>query len=459
MRRPMFRLELTREFLSAAALAVAVVFSFVVSNPAEARPYKVLHSFCSGGPCGDGSQPRAALTMDLSGNLFGTAAVGGHTGHGTVFQLARSETGKFKFNKLYSFCPRGNCSDGANPFSSLIVDTQGSLYGTASTGGSFNQGVIFKLSPGGRKGWTETVIYNFCQLSGCRDGAAPAAGLTYAGAASGALYDGLSPLYGTTIRGGSNNLGSAFSLTPSGGVWVEAVIYSFCAVGGEACTDGKSPQSALLLDSSGDIFGTTVTGGGHNVGGDNEGAGVLYQLAPNGDGTWTQTVLHHFCSSNHCADGARPFDTPIMDAAGALFGTTSGGGKNCTEGQGYGCGTIFKLVPQGENSSETILYAFCSKKNCKDGFAPGGGVTMDSAGNLFGTTRVGGNIDNGGVLYELNADSFKVLHDFCSLANCADGELPDASLVLDAAGTLYGTTVYGGGGQGVDSGTAFEFER
>jgi uncharacterized repeat protein (TIGR03803 family) len=456
----MFRLNHSVRFLQLPAIALALAFAAVAAIPAGAGPYKVLHSFCSGGSCGDGSQPKAALTMDLSGNLFGTAAVGGHSGHGTVFELTRSETGKLKFDRIYSFCPRGNCSDGANPFGSLIVDTQGNLFGTAAAGGNVNQGAVFKLSPGGRKGWTETVIYNFCQQSGCSDGAAPAAGLTYAGAASGALYDGTSSLYGTTTRGGSNNLGSVFSLTPNGDVWEEGVIYSFCMLGGEACTDGKSPQSALLLDSSGNLFGTTVTGGGHNVGGDSEGAGVLYQLAPNGDGTWTQTVLHHFCSSNHCADGARPFDTPIMDATGALFGTTSGGGKNCAEGQGYGCGTIFKLIPQGDNSPETILYAFCSKKNCKDGFAPGGGVTMDSSGNLFGTTRVGGNtVEGGGVLYELGVDSYNVLHRFCSLANCADGNLPDASLVLDSAGTLYGTTVYGGTGQGVDSGTVFEFLR
>lgn len=459
MRRPMFSLELTREFLSAAALAVAVVFSFVAPNPAEAGPYKLLHSFCSGGSCGDGSQPMAALTMDLSGNLFGTTATGGRGFHGVVFELTRSDTAKFKFHRLHTFCPLGNCADGANPHGTLIVDADGNLYGTTLDGGSAGHGIVYKLVPG-PTGWTETVLYSFCMQINCPDGYAPVAGLTYAGAASGAPYDGTSPLYGTTAGGGPNGDGTVFELTRNGGQWTETVIYNFCSTGGASCTDGVGAQNGLLMDGLGNLFGTTL-GGGNDF--SSNGAGVAFELTPNGDGSWTQTVLYRFCSAENCVDGAAPIGTLIMDAAGTLFGATRGGGTDCRLERPYGCGTIYKLIPNGTSSQETVLYSFCMKKDCKDGADPGGGVILDSLGNLFGTTFAGGGNDTddsgigGGTAFELSAGSLKILHRFCGVPNCGDGEYPDAGLVMDSAGFLYGVTNFGGvGGVDSDSGTVFQ---
>jgi uncharacterized repeat protein (TIGR03803 family) len=430
-----------------AALALAATVVTLIPawwSDASAGKFKVLHSFCSGGSCGDGSQPQGALVIDSVGNFFGTTESGGHDFDGTVFELSPTDAGKLKFNRIFSFCSRTDCLGGAHPQGALIVDNAGNLYGTATDLGQGNGGVVFKLTRGSKR-WNETVLYSFCHQSGCSDGARPAAGLTYAGAASGVPYDGESPLYGTTASGGANNAGTAFKLSQSGGQWIESVLHDFCSEGGAACTDGKLPLAALLVDQAGNLYGATVYGGSDNI---ENGGGTVFELSSVG-GVWTHKVLYRFCSLSHCKDGYGPLAALTMDSAGSLLGTTAAGGRTCSQ-HSEGCGVVFKLVPDGDGWQESVLYAFCRKPDCSDGSAPAGSVLLDSFGNLFGTTQNGGGFDidfhslGGGVVFEFTSSSLNILHRFCSSPECSDGAQPSAGLALDADGTLYGTTQFGG---------------
>jgi uncharacterized repeat protein (TIGR03803 family) len=425
-----------RQVLTAAILAAGVA----LGGAAQAK-FKVLHSFCALGEhhsCNDGSNPQSGLVMDAAGNLFGTTAQGGKD-YGTAFELERKPKGGFNFKTIYRFC--SFC--GHSPNGPLIVDTAGNLYGTAGS-------LVFELSPVvGQKQWSEKVLYRFCSQQNCTDGNAPFGGLTYAGASSGSPYDGVSPIYGATIAGGANNAGTVFDLTNNSGIWTEAVLYSFCAVGGDQCLDGSDPAGGVILDQAGNLYGTTDTGGGHNDGGISGGAGTVFELSPSGQ-SWIETVLYAFCSTDQCTDGAFPTGNLTMDVAGNLLGITGAGGQRCKPDPA-GCGVVFKLLPNGASSEETVLYAFCQKSDCRDGREPLGGVVLDESGDLFGTTSLGGGNDidrdglGGGIAYELSGSSFKVLHAFCTLANCADGEYPErGSLVSDGQGHFLGTVGLGG---------------
>jgi hypothetical protein len=247
-----------------------------------------------------------------------------------------------------------------------------------------------------------------------------------------------------------------FQITFNGTQVTETVLYNFCSQGGSACTDGSQPVAGLVLDQSGNLYGTTDRGGGNDLDHNSGGAGVVYQLTPGN--TWSETVLHRFCSASRCKDGAYPRAALTLDAAGNLFGTTSVGGGNCSLNGTVGCGVVFKLVPNGELSQETVLYAFCSRSNCADGDQPYAQPIVDANGNLFGTTEFGGgnNIDaegfGGGVVYELAGSTYKVLHRFCTLANCADGEYPQSPLVMQPSGDVLGITYRGGA---TDDGAVF----
>src|ERR1700722_7656998 len=176
-------------------------------------------------------------------------------------------------------------------------------------------------------------------------------------------------------------------------------LYSFCSQ--DNCTDGANPVAGLVMDSSGNLYGT-APGGGANYN------GVIFKLAPDG----TETTLYTFCPLANCPDGQEPAGGLILDSSGNLYGMTEGGGAQ-------GSGTVFELAPNG---TETVLYSFCSRKNCSDGSFPVPGLVMDSAGNLYGTTQYGGKGGNQlGVVFRLAPNGVeKVLHNFCSQANCAD---------------------------------------
>ena len=437
---------------SVRTLTMALLAMALAGGAAQAAKFKVLHSFCESHHrvCGDGANPQGALVADATGNFFGTTATGGF-GLGTVFELERKPNGGFNFKTLYRFCTQGTC--GRNPNGALVIDTAGNLYGTANN-------LVYELSPGEKRGqWAEKVLYGFCSQQNCADGSEPDGGLTYAGASGGVLFDGVSPLYGTTASGGTNNWGTVFQLASNGGQWTERVLYNFCSEGGSNCTDGAGPVASVTLDPSGKIYGMTEKGGGNNP--KLDGAGTVFELSPNGNDSWKETTLYRFCSLRKCADGARPWGDVILDASGTLYGTTHFGGRTCAA-LPDGCGVIFKLVPNGEESQETVLYEFCRKSDCRDGSAPMAGLTLGTTGSLFGTTALGGGNDvgqfikGGGTFFELSGTSLNVLHRFCSLAACDDGAQPDSKPIIISSDELYGTAGLGGEfGESQDGGVIF----
>ena len=270
------------------------------------------------------------------------------------------------FKVLHSFQKR---PDGEYPFGDLIADGAGNLYGTTDEGGScrrFSCGTVFKLAPDG----TETVLRSF---PGGPRGFRPRAGLT---------ADSAGNLYGTTSQGGvvlscSGGCGSVFKVTQSGR---ERVLYSFKGGAG----DGSDPVANLLADSAGNLYGTTYYGGGEGC---SFGCGTVFKLTPGG----SEAVLHSFCSQANCADGSAPVAGLIADSAGNLYGTTAyGGGSACG---GSGCGTVFKLEPDG---TETVLHSF---NGGKDGEDPNAGLIL-SNGSLYGTAT-GGGVNHFGTVFRL----------------------------------------------------------
>ena len=356
---------------------------------------------------------------------------------------------------LHSFCSayvKGVCTDGAYPEAELIQDGAGNLYGTTENGGANNEGTVFKLAPPTQPGgvWTETVLYSFCSVvvkGICTDGAYPEAGL---------MQDAAGNLYSTSGAGGANDEGTVFELAPPaqpGGPWIETVLYSFCSVVIKGvCTDGLYPEAGLIQDGTGSLYSITEAGGANDE-------GAVFELAPptQPGGVWTETVLYSFCPgvlTGVCPDGRAPKGGLIQDVARNLYGTTDNGGTN------NDAGTVFKLAPPAQPSgvwTETVLYNFCSELNtaiCTDGVFPQAGLIQDAAGNLYGTTAQGGGT-NGGTVFELNITGQEtVLYSFCTPA-CTGATVPEGSLVLDTRGNLYSTTPFGGGNY---NGTVFEVD-
>jgi uncharacterized repeat protein (TIGR03803 family) len=323
---------------------------------------------------------------------------------------------------VYSFCA---CDKAFQPVGNLVLDTAGNIYGVTATGDT--GGVVYELPAAGRSRKL-ALLYAFCSQAGCADGLAPSAGLTYAGQSSGAFYDGSSPLYGVTSQGGANGSGVAYVLQSQNGSWTEAKLYDFCATGGATCTNGKNPGAQLLVQGSDTLYGTAFGGTAAND-------GVVFKLVSH-RGNWKESVVHTFCAKADCADGSQPEGSLSFDSGGNLLGTTAHGGSPCQSI----CGTVFRLSPKGK---ESVLHVFCQETNCADGEEPEGGVLVDASGNLFATTAEGGD-NREGAVFELSG-TFQIVHSFCAVQNCTDGDFPVAPLYEDAAGTLYGTTPSNGG--------------
>jgi uncharacterized repeat protein (TIGR03803 family) len=330
----------------------------------------------------------------------------------------------------------------------LVVDVSGNLYGVTLQGGAKGKGTIFELVRSGNS-WQFRKLYDFCSQAQCADGYFAFTGMTYAGAASGELYDGASPLYGVTAEGGNGN-GVAYQLIPNGeSAGTETVLYTFCTQGGSNCTDGSAPNGSLLVDSTGNLFGTTTAcGANHPAGLVTNGAGVVFELAPNG-GSWTESVLYNFCAQSNCADGAIPGGALIQDASGAILGATGEGGNACPLPGSLGCGTVYKLASDGSGWHEAVLHSFCSESDCGDGAGPGPSLLLDASGSLYGTAEYGGGNDSyyqfgSGVLFEISGATFKVLYSFCALDGCPDGSFPNSGLIMNGGGKLLGVTAAGG---------------
>ena len=387
----------------------------------------ILADFCiETGHC-RGGNPEAGLLMSSMGNLYGTTG-----GGSTAFQMTAGKK-HWRLHTIYHFCNNDEiCRHGATLTSTPIEDTSGNLYGTALWGGLANSGTVFELSPtGGRKEWRVATLHDFCTKGNCPDGQNPFGGLTYAGAASGQPYDGTSPLYGITEVGGAANSGVVYEVSPSGnGKWSETVLYNFCSQPG--CTDGAYPYGALILDTSGNLYGVTLQGGGANN------AGTAFELNNTGS-QWSETVLHSFCPEEPCSDGKTPSGALFMDEYGNLYGATGVGGSENR-------GVVYELTPNGGEWGLTVLHDFCALRHCVDGDGPFGPLIMDGSGVLFGTTRNGG-AGEGGETFELVPrglqSRFTVLYSFCSQAGCADGEYPAGGVITDPSGNLYGATENG----------------
>ena len=409
-----------------AILAVLAAISVTVT-PAAAQGFKVLHVFCENPACPDGVAP-SALAPDGAGNFYGTTRGGGPSGAGTIFVLTRRYDGSYRFRTLYSFCAQANCFDGQLINGPPVIDVAGNLYGTALAGGETGyNGDIWELTHGGKL----KVLHSFC-VSDCSDGAEPMTALTYLGAASGALYDGTSPLYGVTPFGGGTNFqGAAFQLTPGRHGWDFQTLYKFCSSAN--CADGAVPSGPLLPDASGNLTGMTY-GGGSGMS-----RGAVYRLSQSG-GLWSETVLYSFCQQANCTDGQQPYGRLAIDGAGNLFGTASAGGSACS-GNSAGCGVVFMLAPDGQ---QTVLHSFCSMAHCADGGTPMDGPYLDTNGDLIGTAEYGGNASSSGVVWRLSGATFGTLHKFCKNGDCGKGGNPATALVSDGAGSLIGTTSIGG---------------
>jgi uncharacterized repeat protein (TIGR03803 family) len=279
-----------------------------------------------------------------------------------------------KYKTLYKF---SGGKDGKYPQAVLIFDQAGNLYGTTPEGGDQGLGTVFKLAPNADGSWRESVLYSFCSRTNCGDGAQPAAGL---------VFDQAGNLYGTTLSRGANDRGTVFKLAPNAdGSWRESVLHSFCSR--TNCGDGEFPLTSLIFDQAGNLYGTTQLGGAHGLG------GTVFKLAPNADGSWRESVLHSFCSRTNCGDGKLPLASLIFDQAGNLYSTTAyEGDPSCNSG--YGCGVVFKLVPNSNGGwKETVLHTFFDHP----GAIPLAGVIFDPAGNLYGTSSGDGSTTFGSV--------------------------------------------------------------
>ena len=283
--------------------------------------------------------------------------------------------------------------------------------------------VVFCVLLGAAWAHTESVLYSFCSQSNCTDGSTPYAGL---------VFDQRGNLYGTTDYGGANGSGVVFELSPAG---EETVLHSFCTQ--TNCTDGAEPVAGLVIDQSGNLYGTTYYGGrvdSSSCLSGRTGCGVVFKVTPEGE----ETVLHSFCAENNCTDGELPLAGLVFDQKGNLYGTTDAGGA-------HGYGVVFRLTSEGK---QTVLYSFCARggSSCTDGRHPSAGLVLDRRGNLYGTTEYGG-LYGSGVVFKLTLEGKQtVLYSFCghNPPYCTDGANPMAAVVLDQKGNLYGTTYFGG---------------
>lgn len=307
------------------------------------------------------------LILDAAGNLYGTTHSGGNYGNGTVFEVKKNQDGSWTEKVLHHFTG-GN--DGSQPVGGLISDQAGNLYGTTTYGGTYGNGVVFKLTPNSDGSWAERVLHSF---TGGADGGYPNH--------PDLVFDAAGNLYGATASGGEGNCsfpttgcGVIFELTAnSKGNWTEQVLHRFS--GGN---DGAEPEATLIFDKSGNLYGTTVNGGVY-------GYGVVFELTPNSDATWTEKVLHPFTGGT---EGAASYGGVISDAAGNLYGTTFHGGtysQQC-ESSGESCGTVFELMRHGNDKwTEKVLHLFGLGTG---GDNPYGRLVFDAAGNLYSTTSM-----------------------------------------------------------------------
>jgi uncharacterized repeat protein (TIGR03803 family) len=375
------------------ALAFVLGFYAAAAPQARAQSFTVIHNFTGGN---DGANPLSGFLM-VSGSLYGTASSGGTSSAGVVFRL--STTGEETV--LHEFT---GGADGASPEGSLVYKA-GVFYGTTRSGGASNSGTVFKVTPKG----VETVLYSF---TGKADGKNPVAGLA---------TDKAGNLYGTTTAGGSSGNGTVFKLaipTVAGGQWTEQVLYSF-----GTGSDGATPIGGVTFDPSGKLYGTTSAGGTY-------GYGTVFELSP-GSAAWTENILHHFELQS---DGGVPY-AGLVFLNGNLYGATTEGGAG---GQSGG-GTVFKLTSHNGVWTFSELYGL-------SGWGISGSYRnlLVVSGKIYATTHCDG-LDGAGTVYELTESGSTWTYDpLYNFKGGTDGLFSISNLAADKEGNLYGVTLQGG---------------
>ena len=440
-------MQLTSLLRSAATMAVLAVLSPLLFQTAQAQTETVLYNFCSVNLCDDGELPVGPLVAGANGTFYATSGSGGTSGSGTVFGLFPEPTGGCETGTnagngwcefvLYNFCSVANCADGNEPLGNVSYlnahfRTPGNLYGTAYSGGSHNAGVVFEISskpilsgcPTGSNtsgGWCETVLYNFCSFTFgdiCQDGNNPFGNLVEdsAGNLYGTVKNGvfqLSPnqqggwdselIYADNFVIGGLALDSAdnlygvdvdailgvanvFKISLSQATYPQVNIYTF-----KSTSKNGFPNGPPAVDSAGNVYGTTFgTTGGDSL------PGTVWKLTPvttgTKAGTYTKKILHSFTAEK---GGKNPGGGVLLDSSGNIYSTaTYGGGTECQVGPG--CGTIFELVANGDTYKYKLLWSFKGT----DGAAPYSSPILNSAGDLYGLTSIGG-ANNLGAMYEV----------------------------------------------------------
>jgi uncharacterized repeat protein (TIGR03803 family) len=376
------------KLLTATTAAFITLFSFGVRSSAQTET--VLHAFSGGS---DGATPYSTLTTDSAGNLYGTTFAGGASGIGTVYELA-PESGGWKETILFSF----DGTNGYGPESGVIFDSEGNLYGSTISDGKNGYGTVYELKRLTKGIWRAAVLHNF---GAGESGQVPEGNL---------VFDNSGNLYGTTFYGGEYGKGTVWELSPtSEGQWTFKNLHTF-----GSGSDGANPYAGVILDASGNVYGTTWIGGANN-------AGVVFELVPAPNGAWHEQILYSL-------SGAGSVGGLIFDSQGNLYGTTFDD-------------LVFELTPSsGHEWIETTLANVTS--------SPESTLAFDSAGNLYGTTLNGGSAGMGSV-FELSPEAGGLWSQVLlySFTGGNDGSRADVGITLGSKGDLYGTT-YAGGGTG-----------
>jgi len=429
----MVRGRTLRMNFSAARIVISALFVAVAIAPgAHAQTFTVLHTFTGA----DGGEPRAGLTMDAAGNLYGTTYSGGvHSSHcfqagcGTIFRLHPSGQG-WTLTSLYSF----HFTDGAQPEARVMFGPDGALYGTTFQGGTgpctfYGCGTVFNLRPPSTVcrsapcEWNETVVLNF---SG-PDGAYPGFGDLN--------FDSAGHMYGTTAEGGTQANGTVFELTKlPNGEWTENIDYNFTQISGK----GANPNAGVLFDSAGNMYTPTALGGY----GYQRRCGDVVQLTNSPSG-WTENDLYTFPCF---AGGEFPVGGLIFDREGNLYGTTWEGGTD-------GGGLVYELSPSNGSWVFNILYS-----NFSGGAGPEASLTMDAAGNLYGTTSTDGRHASGTVFKLTPSNGGWTYNTLYTFTGGSDGAQPISNIIFDANGNLYGTASAGGNTAGCPGGCGVVWE-
>lgn len=401
---------------------LALLFVTLASHSVVAQSFAVLHNFTG---AQDGANPFAGVTLDRAGNLYGTTFNGG-MGQGTVFQLHRANVG-WILVPLYDF---GHMPDGAYPEAKVIIGPDGTLFGTTLNGGLeapgcttagswpasnpgcgtvFNLRVNLSACKSAICQWSENSIFDFEGLS---TGYWPGLGSL--------AFDQDGNIYGTAQFGGITGFGPngvVYKLSRTNGRWAQTVLYAF--TGQDV---GSDPDAGVIFDSTGNLYGTVAGAGATNQ------YGGVYRLSPSGSG-WEETTLYEFQGA---MDGGNPYGGLVIDSAGNLYGATASGGAR-------GGGTVYQLQLSGGIWQLTVLYPLPGPD-----IGSYSSLVRDASGAFYGTTFSGGSFGQGSVFkisYSNGGWRYTSLHDF---TGGNDGRYLYGGVALDAAGNIYGTTVTGG---------------